>query len=114
MTYPREGDQMMKRSITASTLLTMLSGDCGDPETSRLAVRSNAIVLDRYKKYGGVRVDIEGMDFPLAEDGTRVTVVNDEREDGLPSGLRKVRVRFREGALAERNGTITRWSLRPE
>jgi hypothetical protein len=94
---------------------TVICAGCADPETSRLAVGSKAMVLGHYRDQKGAYVrGIEGMVYPTAEDGTRVTVVNDEEQPDRNWGTREVRVRILDGPLRDRTGEITRFSLRPE
>lgn len=96
--------------------LIMLAG-CGDPDTSRMAVGSRAMVIGHYKedgRHGATVHGIEGMVYPQAEDGTMVKVVGDDADLEHDWSTREVTVRILDGPLKERTGTITRWSLRPE
>jgi hypothetical protein len=98
-------------------LAALALAGCSDPETSRLAIGSKAMVIGHKvegTRDGGDTADIEGMIYPWVDDGTPVKVVGDDDKPGERQGIRKVRVRILEGPLKERTGTITRWSLRPE
>jgi hypothetical protein len=103
--------------IVGGLLLAAALPGCGDPEESRLAVGSKAMVIGHKvegTRQGGDTADIEGMIYPWVDDGTLVKVVGDDDDQEHGWKTRKVRVRILDGPLKERTGTITRWSLRPE
>src|SRR4051812_45258339 len=103
----------MARMSVAGCFVAFIIAGCGDTQTSRLAIGTQAIAVQGESTVEDA-IFVEGtgdlLYVNLAQ-GTHMTVVNDEDDPGRDWATRKVLIHIEDGEHRGKTGKLTRWHI---